>query len=156
MPTLTIGEIVTLCELFANQHFTKPPARFNDASLIKTLEELGIGRPSTYAPTIRTILERHYVERRSAALHPTEMGELVFDLLMNHFSYLLDVQFTAHMEDELDEVEEGEKEWTEVLHEFYSIFSKTLIEAEAKLKSVKTSRMKRKSQARADPYPIRI
>ncbi|MBU1864383.1 MAG: type I DNA topoisomerase [Candidatus Omnitrophica bacterium] len=137
LPHLSVGEIVDLRELFPEQHFTKPPARFNDASLVKTLEELGIGRPSTYAPTVRTLLGRSYIERRSAAFHPTEMGELVIDLLMNHFAYLLDVNFTAHMEDELDEVEAGKKEWTTVLKEFYTTFSPTLKEAEEKLKSVK-------------------
>ncbi len=137
IPHLAVGDLLNLIQLLPEQHFTKPPARFNDASLVKTLEELGIGRPSTYAPTIQTLLFRSYVERRSSALHPTEMGELVIDLLVNHFSYILDVKFTALMEEELDEVEEGKKDWTSVLHEFYNIFSPKLAEAQEKMKNIK-------------------
>jgi len=137
MPDLKVGEVLNLIDLVSDQHFTKPPARFNDASLVKTLEELGIGRPSTYAPTIQTIIGRSYVERRQGALHPSEIGEIVVDLLVEHFAGLLDVTFTANMEDSLDDVEEGKKEWTNVLRAFYDDFSQKLEVAQEKMKNVK-------------------
>lgn len=137
VPHLVVDDQLRLLELLPNQHFTKPPPRFNDASLVRTLEELGIGRPSTYAPTIQTIIGRGYVERRSSALHPKEIAEIVTDLLVKHFEYLLDVKFTAHMEDDLDEVEDGKKEWIQVLAEFYKHFAKLLTHAQEQMKNVK-------------------
>jgi DNA topoisomerase I len=137
LPELSVGEDLAFIDLHADQHFTKPPARFNDASIVKTLEELGIGRPSTYAPTIQTIITRGYVERRQGALHPSEIGEIVIDLLVDNFPGLLDVKFTALMEESLDDVEEGKKEWTSVLKNFYGDFAIKLAEAQKKMENVK-------------------
>ncbi|MFA7255260.1 MAG: type I DNA topoisomerase [Candidatus Omnitrophota bacterium] len=137
LPELTIGQKLSLHELLGEQHFTKPPARFNDASLIKLLEEKGIGRPSTYAPTISTIMGRIYAERKGGALIPTELGETVVDILVEHFPKILDAEFTALMEEELDEIEEGKMEWVKVLKDFYTPFSEFLVRAQAEMKSVK-------------------
>ncbi len=136
-PVLQEGELLRLLELLATQHFTKPPARYNDASLVRTLEEKGIGRPSTYAPTIYILLDRGYAERKSGALAPTDLGEVVLDLLVKHFPNELDIQFTAHMEEELDKIEEGELEWVKVLSEFYTPFSQHLEKARVEMKSVR-------------------
>ena len=137
LPELMIGQKLALHELLGEQHFTKPPARFNDASLIKLLEEKGIGRPSTYAPTISTILGRMYAERKGGALMPTELGETVLDILVAHFPTILDVEFTALMEEELDQIEEGKREWVKVLKDFYMPFSEYLARAQTEMKSVK-------------------
>jgi DNA topoisomerase-1 len=137
LPDLKVGQSLKLHELLGEQHFTKPPARFNDASLIKLLEEKGIGRPSTYAPTISTILGRMYAERKGGALMPTDMGETVVDLLVLHFPKILDEEFTALMEEELDEIEEGKMEWVKVLRDFYGPFSELLERAQTEMKSVK-------------------
>lgn len=137
LPELKIGQMLTLHELIGEQHFTKPPARFNDASLIKILEEKGIGRPSTYAPTISTILGRVYAERQGGALVPTELGETVLDLLVQHFPKVLDEQFTALMEEEFDQIEEGAMDWVKVLKDFYGPFSELLARAKTEMKSVK-------------------
>lgn len=137
VPELKVGEKLTLHELLGEQHFTKPPARFNDASLIKLLEEKGIGRPSTYAPTISTILGRMYAERKGGALMPTELGETVVDILVKHFPTILDEEFTALMEKELDEIEEGKIAWIKVLKDFYGPFSEFLARAQTEMKSVK-------------------
>ncbi len=134
---LKVGDKLDLRDVIPEQHFTKPPARYNDASLVKTLEELGIGRPSTYSPTIQTLLARGYVERKAKALHPTEIGETVVVLLVEHFSELLDVGFTASMENNLDLVEEGKKDWVDLLKEFYKDFSKKLSSAKENMKDVK-------------------
>ena len=137
LPALEKGEALDLKKLGENQHFTKPPARFTDASLVKVLEEEGIGRPSTYAPIIGTLVERNYVERQGGALIPTELGFLVVDLLIQYFPNLMDVQFTAHMEEELDEIEDGKREWHDVLKEFYGDFSGLLVKAQDSMKTVK-------------------
>ena len=137
LPELKVGQALKLHELVGEQHFTKPPARFNDASLIKLLEEKGIGRPSTYAPTISTILGRMYAERKGGALMPTELGETVVDILVEHFPTILDAEFTAHMEAELDEIEEGKMNWVQVLKDFYGPFSGFLARAQTEMKSVK-------------------
>lgn len=137
LPELVAGEPLKLHELIGYQHFTKPPARFNDASLVKTLEEKGIGRPSTYAPTIQTILSRDYVTRRGSALMPTELGEKVTDLLVEFFPRVLDVQFTALMEEELDKIEDGELEWISVLKEFYKPFEESLVHAREEMKNMR-------------------
>jgi len=136
-PVLEEGELLKLLELLASQHFTKPPARYNDASLVRILEEEGIGRPSTYAPTIYILLDRGYAERKGGALTPTEMGEVVLDLLVKHFPSILNVQFTAQMEEELDKIEEGEREWRRVLADFYTPFSEYVAKARVEMKSVK-------------------
>jgi DNA topoisomerase-1 len=137
LPDLKIGQNLALHELVGEQHFTKPPPRFNDASLIKLLEEEGIGRPSTYAPTISTILGRMYAERKGGALMPTELGETVADILVRHFPTILDTKFTALMEEELDEIEEGKMEWVKVLKDFYGPFGELLARAQTEMKSVK-------------------
>jgi DNA topoisomerase-1 len=137
LPHLEPGEKLDLLNLLHDQHFTKPPARYTDASLVKALEEKGIGRPSTYAPTIATLTERHYANREGGSIIPTELGILVTDLLVKHFSKLLDFEFTAKMEEELDEVEEGKAEWVEVIREFYKLFSGQIDEAKSQMQTVK-------------------
>jgi len=137
MPTVVVGDVMDLLKLIHTQHFTKPPARFNDASLVKTLEELGIGRPSTYAPTIMTIMGRNYVERKSGALHPTEMGGIVVDLLVKNFETIFDYGFTAAMEENLDKIEEGALQWGKVLSDFYAPFEKQFDIAQERMKNIK-------------------
>lgn len=137
LPDLTAGETLKLHELLGHQHFTKPPGRFNDASLVKTLEEKGIGRPSTYAPTIYTLVSRDYVTRKGGALMPTELGETVLNLLVKHFPKILDIQFTANMEEELDKIEEGETDWVKVLRGFFTPFEVDIAAAKEQMQSVK-------------------
>lgn len=133
LPPLEPGEVLKKRALDANQHFTQPPPRYTEASLIKTLEENGIGRPSTYSPTITTILQRGYVERDAKALKPTALGEVTTNLMKEHFKKIVDAEFTASMEKSLDLVETGEKEWESILEEFYGDFSQTLENAEKQL-----------------------
>lgn len=129
LPPLSEKDALALKELKPNQHFTEPPPRFTEASLIKTLEENGIGRPSTYAPTMATIQDRGYVEKdEQKRLRPTEIGEVVNKILVEHFPAVVDVQFTAKMEEEFDEIAEGKMEWQPVIKEFYEPFAK-IIEA---------------------------
>src|SRR3989344_63610 len=128
LPELSVNEILKLLELAPNQHFTEPKPRYTDASLIKALEEFGIGRPSTYAPTIGTLIEREYVTRDQKKLTPTEVGILVTDFLKEHFADIVDYQFTAHMEEELDEIAEGNREWQPIIRDFYNPFSKKVEE----------------------------
>lgn len=130
LPPLSENDKLKLRSIAGNQHFTQPPARFTEASLIKALEENGIGRPSTYAPTITTITARQYVEHEGKQLKPTNLGEVITELMKEHFKKIVDAKFTAQMENELDEVERGEKGWVNTLHEFYDDFSKTLSKAE--------------------------
>ncbi len=130
LPSLAAGDKLKLKSIAGNQHFTQPPARFTEASLIKALEENGIGRPSTYAPTITTITARQYVEHEGKQLKPTNLGEVTTDLMKEHFKNIVDAKFTAGMEDDLDKVEQGEKDWVSSLHEFYDDFAKTLEKAE--------------------------
>ncbi len=129
LPRLKEGETPSLKDLSASQHFTQPPPRFTEASLVKALEEEGIGRPSTYAAILSTIQERKYVKREEGKLRPTELGMLVNDLLVERFPELIDIGFTVKMEDELDRVEEGKLKWVKVVREFYGPFSKDLSEA---------------------------
>ena len=127
LPSLTKDEILELIKLIKEQHFTQPPARYSEATLIKTLEEHGIGRPSTYAPIISTILDRGYVEKNEQRkFTPTEIGFLVNDLLVENFPEIVDVNFTAQMENNLDKVATGEKEWVPVLRDFYKPFEENL------------------------------
>jgi DNA topoisomerase-1 len=119
LPPLNERDPLLLRELFPEQHFTEPPPRYTEASLVKALEEKGIGRPSTYAPTMSTIQDRGYVEKDSRALKPTDLGEVVNDLLVEHFPNFVDLSFTAEMEDELDEVASGDREWRPVVREMY-------------------------------------
>lgn len=137
IPPLEKDEKLLLDEVIPSQHFTKPPPHYTDASLIKTLEEQGIGRPSTYAPTIRTILIRNYVKRDGGAFLPTELGTIVTELLVQHFPKILDQGFTAKMETELDEIEEGTRDWVNVLKSFYPSFMKDVKTAQHKMKDVK-------------------
>ncbi len=137
IPQLEIGEKLRLIELTPTQHFTKPPPRFTDSSLIKMLEERGIGRPSTYAPIIQNIVTRAYVRREKGALSPTELGTLVTKLLKKHFPKILDVKFTAGMEEELDRIEEGRMEWTRMLKDFYGPFIKKVGKAKISMKNMK-------------------
>jgi DNA topoisomerase I len=130
LPELTPGELLDLLQLIPEQHFTEPPPRYSEATLVKALEERGIGRPSTYAPTLATIQERGYVERIEKRLHPTELGTLVNDLLVAHFDNVVDVDFTANLEEELDEVAQGRRPWVPLIRDFYEPFHKRLEVAE--------------------------
>jgi DNA topoisomerase-1 len=131
LPPLVEGEPLAFLGGGADQHFTQPPARYSDASLVKALEELGIGRPSTYAPTITTILDRTYVERiEGGRLKPTELGSLINKLLVKHFHDILNVQFTALMEEQLDKVEAGTLDWREAVASFYTPFAVELVAAQ--------------------------
>lgn len=136
IPELVDGQQVKLSKLNPKQHFTQPPARYTEATLVKALEEKGIGRPSTYAPTISTIIDRGYVEREKKQLKPTELGKVVTDIMKTHFQNIVDVKFTANMESQLDEIEEGQMEWVEVLRIFYSPFKETLKTAEDEIGDV--------------------
>ncbi len=130
LPELEAGDILALSELKPEQHFTEPPPRYNDASIVKTLEEMGIGRPSTYAPIIETIQKRGYVERREKQFRPTELGFIVTDMLEEYFKDIVDVKFTANLEGELDEVADGTLNKNDLLRKFYAPFEETLKNAE--------------------------
>jgi len=136
LPDLNVGEPLALEEVVPEQHFTQPPPRYTEATLIRALEEEGIGRPSTYAPIISTILERRYVERVERTLRPTELGSIVNDLLVEHFSEVVDPGFTAQIEEHLDNIAEGETEWQPVVQEFYEPFSKDLERAASLVEKV--------------------
>jgi len=136
IPALEEGEALDLKKLDPKQHFTQPPPRYTEATLVKTLEEKGIGRPSTYAPTITTILARGYVEKEKKFLYPTELGKIVTDIMKNNFKDIVDIQFTAQLENMLDEVEVGGKKWVEIMKEFYKDFSVVLSEAEESIGQV--------------------
>jgi len=129
LPSLTKNELLKLIKLFSEQHFTQPPARYNEASLIKTLEEYGIGRPSTYAPIISTIQERGYVEKNEQRKFiPTEIGFLVNGILVENFPKIVDIKFTAQMENDLDKIAAGEEEWVTIVSNFYQPFHNNLLE----------------------------
>lgn len=130
LPELNEGDKLKVKNLTPKQHFTQPPPRFTDATLVKALEEQGIGRPSTYAPIVETIQRRGYVVRENKQLYPTELGVIIVDLLKNHFPNIINVEFTADMEKKLDQIEEGDMNWVKVLKEFYGPFSNTLKKAE--------------------------
>lgn len=136
LPPLNENDVLSLKELTPKQHFTQPPARYTEASLIRTLEELGIGRPSTYAPTVSTIVARKYVLKDKRQLYPTELGIAVNELMKENFAQIVDVEFTANMETKLDEVEEGKLEWKKILRDFYGPFKKELEEADKKIEHV--------------------
>ncbi|MCT4564049.1 MAG: type I DNA topoisomerase [Maledivibacter sp.] len=136
LPEVKVGEDFENEELIPKQHFTQPPARYTEATLVKEMEEKGIGRPSTYSPTISTILSRGYIERENKALKPTELGILINDILEKHFTNIVDVDFTANMESDLDKVEEGNIPWIEVIDEFYRPFEKVLEEAEKSIEKI--------------------
>ena len=133
LPEVSEGQKLTLVELVKSQHFTSPPPRYTEATLIKKLEEEGVGRPSTYATIVSTIIERGYVVREKKALVPTPLGMIVSEVLSRNFPKLMDVSFTANMEEDLDKVAAGEKGWRESIREFYELFSRELEEADGKL-----------------------
>jgi DNA topoisomerase-1 len=135
IPQLTEGETVKVKDIESKQNFTAPPSRYTEASLIKTMEENGIGRPSTYSPTISTILDRGYVVKDQKALKPTELGEIVNKMMSEHFKNIVDIEFTADMENKLDEIEDG-RNWTDVLNDFYNPFKETLAKAEKTMEKV--------------------
>jgi DNA topoisomerase-1 len=137
LPQVGEGERLKLRKLLPEQHFTEPPPRFNEATLVKVLEEKGIGRPSTYASILSVIQNREYVEKNQGRFYPTELGMLVSDLLVKNFRDIFDVAYTARMEEELDEVEEGKLSWTDALDEFYNKFKKDLRLAEREMADVK-------------------
>ncbi|MGQ9675794.1 MAG: type I DNA topoisomerase [Chloroflexota bacterium] len=136
LPPLQQGELLNLVQLLPEQHFTQPPPRYTEATLVKALEENGIGRPSTYAPTLSTIQDRGYVERVDKKLVPTQIGFLVNDLLVEHFPEIVDLGFTADMEEDLDKIARGERQWVPMLKEFYDPFAKTVQQAEGKIETV--------------------
>ncbi|MFA6376260.1 MAG: DNA topoisomerase, partial [Candidatus Paceibacterota bacterium] len=139
LPQMEIAEPLKFIKLDPTQHFTKPPARFNEASLIKALEEHGVGRPSTYAPTITTIQTRNYIEKdEKKSFKPTEMGLMVNDILVEHFPQIVDIGFTAKMEEEFDEIAEGKLDWVKVLRDFYDPFKKNLDSKYLAVESKKT------------------
>lgn len=137
LPRLSEGEVLELLGLTPKQHFTQPPPRFSEATLIKELEEKGIGRPSTYATILSTIKEKGYVGMEKGRFYPTELGYLVNDLLVVNFPDILNIEFTAMMEENLDKIEEGEKNWVETLKEFYAPFEKDLEMAKVSMRDVK-------------------
>jgi DNA topoisomerase-1 len=137
LPPLTAGETLGLVSIDGSQHFTEPPPRYTEASLVKTLEEKGIGRPSTYASILTTIQDREYALRKDNKFRPTELGTVVTDQLVKHFADIFDVQYTARMEEELDEVEEGKMTWVEALDEFYKKFEKDLELAKVNMENIK-------------------
>ncbi len=137
LPPLVVGQKLKLKELKPEQHFTEPPPRYNEASLVKELEERGIGRPSTYATILSTIQERQYAQKVGAKFVPTEIGLVVTDLLVKNFPDIFDFQYTARLEEELDEIEEGKQKWTDALAEFYEKFEKDLRYAEKHMENIK-------------------
>jgi DNA topoisomerase-1 len=132
------GQKQELIRLIPEQHFTQPPPRFSEASLVQALEENGIGRPSTYAPTISTIQQRGYVERVDKRLIPTDTGIQVTDLMTQYFSEVVDLNFTAHMEEDLDKVASGDMAWTDAIGEFYTPFSEKVLKAQAEMPVTKS------------------
>jgi DNA topoisomerase I len=136
LPELEKGDNLDLKKLLPEQKFTQPPSRYTEASLVKELEDNGIGRPSTYSPTISTILARGYVVKEKKVLIPTELGFIVNDIMVNYFSDIVEVEFTANVEKEFDEIESGSKKWQDILKEFYSRFEPVLNEAEEKIGKV--------------------
>jgi DNA topoisomerase-1 len=130
MPELAEGDILKPQNIEGQQHFTQPPARYSESAAIKTLEDMGIGRPSTYAPTISTLLNRGYAVKEKKILYPTELGEIVNDMVANNFSDIVNAGFTAKMEEELDKIEAGDVEWKKIIREFYPPFEEKIKEAE--------------------------
>jgi DNA topoisomerase-1 len=137
LPALAEREALDLLQLLSLQHFTEPPPRFTEASLVKELERLGIGRPSTYAPTISTVIEREYIELSDKKLIPTALGRVVTDLLVEHFGSIIDYGFTSEMEQQLDDIADGSKKWVPVLRTFYAPFEQTLEHAQQSMRNVK-------------------
>ena len=136
LPALEVGNKVVTKQIDPKQHFTQPPPRYTEARLVKTLEELGIGRPSTYAPTLDTIQKRGYVTLDNKRFIPTELGEIVTEVMREFFPEILDVEFTAKMEEDLDNVEEGQVNWVKVIDAFFSDFEKRLDTAEKEMQEI--------------------
>ncbi len=136
LPELQQGDLLKVRSLVPKQHFTQPPPRYTDATLVKALEEKGIGRPSTYAPIVDTIIKRGYVVREKKHFYPTELGFVVVDLLKNYFPDIIDVEFTADMEQKLDSIEEGDVDWHKILSDFYAPFQKMLAIAEKEIEHI--------------------
>lgn len=136
LPVLQNGEVLDLVRLVPEQHFTQPPPRYSEATLVKSLEENGIGRPSTYAPTIATLVARNYVATEERRLYPTELGFVINDILVEHFPSIVDLTFTSTMEEELDEIASGDREWVPVIRDFYMPFSETIDRAEQTMEKV--------------------
>ena len=139
LPVLKEGQQVRILDISSEQHFTQPPGRYTEASLVRTLEENGIGRPSTYAPTITTIISRGYVSREKKRLYPTELGIRVTEMMNRYFPGIVDTEFTASMEAQLDSVEEGREDWKQILREFWPAFEKTLDVAEKEIEKIDIS-----------------
>ena len=137
LPPLAEGEDLQLLDLFPQQHFTEPPPRYNEATLVRALEEKGIGRPSTYAPIISTLRQRGYVERENGRFHPLDLGFVVNDSLVKHFPQIVDIGFTAQMEEQLDEIARGERGWAGTIQEFYTPFEETLKKASTQMVKIK-------------------
>lgn len=140
LPLLEKGELLKLLDITPKQHFTQPPPRYTEATLVKELEKKGIGRPSTYATIISTIVDRNYVERKERKLTPSELGMLITDLLVENFPKILDVSFTANLEEQLDKIEEGELDWIESLRDFYEPFNQELERAAKEMRNIKQER----------------
>lgn len=136
LPDLAVGDDVHATKIEPTQHFTQPPARYTEASLVKVLEEKGIGRPSTYSPTIETLRKRYYVKLTAKRFEPTELGEIVNNMLNEFFPGIVNTEFTADMENQLDEIEEGKHRWVQVLDQFYTDFHKDLTKAETEMQKI--------------------
>lgn len=136
LPSLKEGDAVAVGEVESEQHFTQPPSRYTEASLVRALDEKGIGRPSTYAPTITTIIARGYVSREKKRLYPTELGRMITSMMEEYFANIVDTEFTADLEERLDEVEEGKVYWKQILRDFYPSFAETLKTAEQQIEKV--------------------
>ena len=136
IPEIEQGDELNNSDIDASQHFTQPPARYSEATLIKTLEDIGVGRPSTYAPTLAIIQARYYVSKEQKVFYTTELGEIVNEIIKNNFGDIINTDFTANMETALDKVEEGDVEWKQVLRDFYPTFEQLLTEAEQKVENV--------------------
>lgn len=156
LPELTEGQKLRLLEIIPKQHFTQPPPRYSEASLIKELEELGIGRPSTYATILSTILEREYAALAKQRLQPTELGRLINELLVDNFPHVLDVAFTANMEKRLDDVEAGQTGYLQLLNDFYAQFAQTLESARRNMLNVKTVGLPTDLKCPRCEHPLRI
>ncbi len=156
LPPLQKGEVLGVVEIVPSQHFTQPPPRYTEASLVKTLEEKGIGRPSTYATIISTIQDRGYVRREKRTLFPTPLGRLVSSLLVEHFPRIVDYGFTAQMEENLDKVEEGKENWVEVVKGFYLPFSQELSKAEEGMQKVRSLKLEKEQLCPQCGKPLEI
>lgn len=136
LPDLEKGEDVDLVKLDPKQHFTQPPARYSEATMVKALEENGVGRPSTYSPTLNTLRRRYYVTMKNRRFEPTELGEIVNELISEYFPQIVDIGFTAEMEEQLDDIEDGEQDWVELIDDFFQPFNKEIEKAEEEIEEI--------------------